>query len=133
MDNVHDDVAEGNKLGFSYRFDQEITDYFISWTVVNCNVLTLLHVCNEEISDVGVSCSFAAWRSSVCFELLATQITLMYFCWPERVSLSLKEVMHPHYGRMFACTLITSASVKRIVLIYYPFAKPSIMPFPNIL
>jgi hypothetical protein len=60
-------------------------------------VLTLLHVCNEGISDVHVSCSFAARRSSICFELLAMQWVLMYFCWSDRVSLSL-DVKHPQYG-----------------------------------
>ena len=95
MADVHDDVAETSELGSSHMFCEEITNHLISWTVFNCNVLAFLYISNKEISDVCVPCSFAAQCSSICFKLFTTQVILMYLCWPERISLSIKEVKHP--------------------------------------
>ena len=44
MANVHDGVVEATELGSSYRLHEETTDHFISWAVVNRNVLKLLYV-----------------------------------------------------------------------------------------
>ena len=82
----------------SYRFCEEVAGHFISWTVLNCDVLALLYICDKEVSDVHVPHFLAARCSSISLKLLATQVILMYFCRPKRVSLSVKEITHPQNG-----------------------------------
>ena len=57
---VHDDAAKASELGSTYRLCEEVANHFISWTVLNCDLLTLLHICNEESSDVHVPRPFVA-------------------------------------------------------------------------
>jgi hypothetical protein len=92
----HDDDAEASELGSSHRFGEEVTTYFISYTVFNCNGLALLHISNKEISHVCVPGPFGAQCSSICFKLLVAQVILMRLCLPERLSLIVEEVRHQH-------------------------------------
>ena len=97
MANVHDDVSEVTELSSTFRFGEEVTNHFISWAVVNCNMVTFLHIFNKKIPDLRVSSSFVTWRSYVCFGLLPPQAVLLYFCWSERISLSFEEATHQQY------------------------------------
>ena len=98
MANIHNDVTEASELGSSYIFCEKVAEYLISWTVLNCDMLAFLHICNEEVSGVHVLHPVAAQCSLISFNLFATQIILMYLCWSERISLSAEEVTHPQNG-----------------------------------
>ena len=60
MVDVHDDITEPTELGASQWLGEEVSNHFISWAVLDGNVLAFDDVGNKEVSNVHVPRAFAA-------------------------------------------------------------------------